>query len=398
LVVNNKNINYNMFYKSLFELAGVAHLPRAKLLIEQEIIQEGFKEAQAEFTQASSPEQAQQIIAQFRDLVNRNQVQGNERNIDYWRKRGWEQFSEFVSNKSQEKSKKQIKQATSPGKSIILHEDPNWLVVIPLDKEASCFHGRSTSWCTTKPHASHFEEYFYDKKITLVYFLNIQSGNKWALAASDSGTMELFDQDDNTIDQKQFQQQTGFDPVEYQRRVTHSQDVASQTNTAREQYQAAVERLYDQVPFTEVNRAVERDLIFTKEPRLTMAYCEEVKGRWPEAEPWIMRNSDTASKYARRVLKKRWPQAERFILDPDQIIHEIEHGEDAGENMIGNLALYATGAIRGRWVEAEPWIALNWYIAENIYCDKLGISPDDLNRDLPEKYQAIVDELELDED
>ena len=93
-----------MSIKQLLELAGVAHLPKSKLLIERELINEGFKEAQAEFAQASSDEQTQQRIAQFRDLVNRNQVQGNERNIDFWRKQGWDAFQQFVSTKSQQKS------------------------------------------------------------------------------------------------------------------------------------------------------------------------------------------------------------------------------------------------------------------------------------------------------
>lgn len=131
-----------MSIKQLLELAGVAHYPRSKLLIEQELINEGFKEAQVEFAQASNQETAAQSIAQFRDLVNRNQVQGNERNIDFWRKQGWNAFSNFVSTKSQQKSKTQEKRSKVSGNVITLKDDNRWLVIIPLDKEASCFHGK----------------------------------------------------------------------------------------------------------------------------------------------------------------------------------------------------------------------------------------------------------------
>jgi hypothetical protein len=45
-----------------------------------EIINEGYKEATAEFTTASNDKaEVDKIIAQYRELVNRNQVKGDEK-------------------------------------------------------------------------------------------------------------------------------------------------------------------------------------------------------------------------------------------------------------------------------------------------------------------------------
>jgi hypothetical protein len=90
-------------------------------------------------------------------LCQRNQVVGQERNIDYWRKQGIDAFAKFVGQKLTIPSKTEIKRSKIPGKHIDLVDNDQWQIVIPLDKESSCFHGKNTKWCTTKPNASYFE-------------------------------------------------------------------------------------------------------------------------------------------------------------------------------------------------------------------------------------------------
>ena len=38
-----------------------------------------------------------------------------------------------------------------------------------------------------------------------------------------------------------------------------------------------------------------------------------IKGRWPEAEPYIMKDAKYASWYAKDVIKGSWPEAEDII-------------------------------------------------------------------------------------
>ena len=136
-----------------------------------EIINEGYKEAQSEFGSVIDPTKALALINQYKVLCQRNQVVGQERNIDYWRKQGVDAFAKFVQQKLTIPSKTEIKRSKIPGKHIDLVDNDQWQIVIPLDKEASCFHGKNTKWCTTKPNASYFEQYFYDNSVTLIYLL-----------------------------------------------------------------------------------------------------------------------------------------------------------------------------------------------------------------------------------
>ena len=325
---------------SILELAGVAHLPRSRQLIESLVLVEGYKEAQVEFGSIAVEAEAKQAIDQFRDLVNRNQVQGNERNIDHWRKQGWDKFSAFVKEKSQEKSKRE--EAKDQGRSITIHEDANWLVVVPIDKAASCFHGRNTDWCTTKPYARWFEDYVYKNHITLIYFLKLDSGDKWAIAVhSFTDKIEMFDRRDNKITKQQFQQQTGFDPVEYRNRVVGSEEIQQASTEARNKYVAAHDRILnafdDGIEQRDVQ--IERDLLFVKDVQLIVSYCRAIGQRWPKAEPIIAKDAQQAAVYAIHVVKQRWPEGEKEIMKYNAPMLD-----------------YMEAFINGRWPAAEQYM------------------------------------------
>ena len=338
---------------SILELAGVAHLPKAKRLIESVVLIEGYKEAQVEFGSVAGEEAAKQSIDQFRYLVNRNQVQGNERNIDYWRKQGWDQFSAFVQDRSLERSKTQEKRSKLQGRSVTLHEDPNWLVVVPVDKDASCFHGKNTAWCTTKPFARFFELYFYQDNVDLIYFLRKETGDKWAIAVHQAkirgdDIIELFDRNDLLITARQFQQQTGFDPEDYIERVA-GEDVTSATKVTRGEYQAARARIQKLRPFTNLPagtnvNAIQRDLWLTKNLTAIVEFCANASHqRWPKIEPMMLEEPDYAVTYANQVIRGPWPELEEKLLaNEEEWMYAIDY--------------YIGRARKSRWPELEKKI------------------------------------------
>lgn len=243
-----------------------------------ELIREGYTEAQTEFAAASTPEAATQTIKQYRDLVTRNQVSGNERNIDFWRKQGWEAFSSFVSNAASVASKTQIKRSKLPGKSINLVDNTNWLVVIPLDKEASCFHGKASDWCVTKPNQSNFEQYFHDNSITLIYCLNKQSGGMWAIAVhTDTDQLEMFDQNNTTINTDKFEHQTGLDPIKL-RDMALGPDHKPAVQASRTSYTNALALLTPLLshPITERSPEIEKLLMYTQHGESSYKYLEKL--------------------------------------------------------------------------------------------------------------------------
>jgi len=52
-----------------------------------------------------------------------------------------------------------------------------------------------------------------------------------------------------------------------------------------------------------------------KDPQKAVEFTRKVlKGRWPEAEPFIMKDPRSAYWYARFIIKDRWPEAEPYIM------------------------------------------------------------------------------------
>jgi len=201
-----------------------------------DLIVEGYPDTIAAFNKAADPTQVKTAIDQYRELVNRNQVQGNERNIDWWRTQGWDKFSEFVQSKSTLATKTQVKRKRAVGKSITIKETPEWLVVIPMNHDASCFHGRGSDWCTARPQSHYFDHYFLDRDVVLIYCINKTTGDKYALATHrDISEIEMFDKADNPITEFNFKDATGFSPTELARLIPHDDERIQDVKTARRQ-------------------------------------------------------------------------------------------------------------------------------------------------------------------
>jgi hypothetical protein len=64
-----------------------------------------------------------------------------------------------------------------------------------------------------------------------------------------------------------------------------------------------------------------------------------IRGRWPEAEPYIIKDSWYAFMYAQYVIRGRWEEAESVIIKEPR-----------------GAWLYAWYILKSRWVEAEPYI------------------------------------------
>ena len=313
------------------------------------LIVEGYREAEQEFAKTNDVDQVKKMIDAYRSLVDRNQVQGQERNIDHWRRQGWDTFSQFVQSKSQERSKTQVKRVRGIEKNqITLQDNDDWLIVIPLDKDTSCFHGRGTNWCTTKASQNYFGSYFYNMNVTLIYCINSQTGGKWAIAARHKmhGRAEYFDQQDRKLTAQAFDQQTGLDSAQIIQQALSQQNIAV-ADAARKPYRDAIARLNqldylsDEPRSPEEKAEIERLLLFVKDFRMIINYARlAIQGRWPEIEHMIVRDPVWATSYVRFVTLERWHEAEPAIAkDPRSAYY------------------YARDVIQDRWREAEPVIA-----------------------------------------
>lgn len=244
-----------------------------------EFIAEGYKEVAQKFISAGNdPSQVKNSIKYFKELVSRNQITDiNEKNIDWWGKsHSFEEFYKFVDALSNTKSKTQEKRHKIVGKSITLLENDEWLVVIPLDKDASCFYGKNSSWCTTKPDATYYENYFYKRGIVLIYCINKNTNSKWAIAFhNDVEGAEYFTQTDTSISERDFNTETGLnakDLIELARPY-----IDTEVSTSRNKYNNIYEELNILIPeITKRDKDIEQKLLFLKDPMLSHSYIDNI--------------------------------------------------------------------------------------------------------------------------
>lgn len=84
------------------------------------------------------------------------------------------------------------------------------------------------------------------------------------------------------------------------------------------------------------------DKIKMEPKRALRAANNLIKGRWKEAEPFIMKDASAATDYATFVIKGAWKDAEPYIM------------KDANY-----AVLYAINVLHDRWLEGEPHIKKN---------------------------------------
>ena len=121
-----------------------------------------------------------------------------------------------------------------------------------------------------------------------------------------------------------------------------------------------------------------------QDPRWAYEYAENViKGRWSEAEHYIMQDPVWAYCYAKKIINGRWPEAEPYIMKDAQWAY-----------------WYARNVIRGRWPEAEPRIMQSMYAKDYKKLfkirGKLKENDDDLfaDSDRLENFKNIVADFE----
>jgi len=244
----------------------------------REIIFEDFKTALEKYVNNQVPRNmVLQAFEKYKKLKPR--MSPPENNIDWWASnRTFSQFAEYIDNIEGIPTKGQMNKRT--GRSHTLVENSEWLIVIPLDKDASCFHGKTTDWCTTKPFQNYYEEYFYKNNITLIYCLHKNTGNKWAIAASSSlrDASEYFDVNDNSISATEFDSQTKLDSDAIIN-LAFGKNPQGEVKSSRANYVAAIKRINELLPTVksgEQNPELVNLLFYTKSLSAIESYFDRV--------------------------------------------------------------------------------------------------------------------------
>jgi hypothetical protein len=256
-------------------------------------------------------------------------------NIDWWaRNSDFASLKTYVRDISGIPSSREMKKSKT-GKTIILMENEKWLIVIPLDKDASCFHGRETDWCTTKPFQNYYEQYFYKSEITLIYCLDKKSGNKWAIAAhSDISEREFFDRSDNSISSDDFKKQTGLDPDEIISRATGVDNLAT-IGSSRDYYKSLINRfnsIYNDgsIGYGKNNLEAEKILLYIKDSNRIEKYFQTV-GRSSEYNINLQKVAVNLEPYLIQFIKNPEKSVVMMALKSDG--YSITYIKDQDEEM-----------------------------------------------------------------
>ena len=228
--------------------------------------------------------------------------------------------------------------------AINVFENDEVTVLLIRTKEASIKNGRKTKWCISydgdgdgDEDGNRFYEYFLSEEEPSIYFVISKTNDKkFAILKNKDGSYnnrEIRDKDNKKI---------------------KLESILSKYNLQ--------ESIFKYVPVT----TQERLGGMIEMPKTALAYAKDViKGEWPEAEPYIMKDPYYALEYARDIIKGRWPEAEPYIMkDPwaaDWYARDIIKGRwpEAEPYIMKDprcALVYARDVIKGRWPEAEPYI------------------------------------------
>ena len=243
--------------------------------------------------------------------------------------------------------------------AINVFENDKATVLLIKTKEAAIKNGRKTKWCLSYDDSdkdkvapinddgpgNRFGSYSLSVEEPSIYFVISKTNDeKFAILKNkDGGYGEIRDKNNGTVE------------LQY---------ILSKYNLPESIFKYV--HLTDQERFSLIKKDLIHGYLYARDvikgrwpeaepyimtdPYFAYLYANDVMEgkRWPEAEPYIMKDPSIASNYATNVIKGRWPEAEPYIM---------KHP--------GNASHYATYVIKGRWSEAEPYIMTEPYFAHH---------------------------------
>jgi hypothetical protein len=344
---------------------------------------EGYKEVQQKFSQEADPTKVAAAFDVFKKLVSANRISGQERNIDWWGKQGWSAFAEYVTAIDERPSSSEQKSRKNKGTSHVLEESAKWLIVVPLDKDSSCFHGKKSDWCVTKSTQNNFEGYFRDDGVTLIFFFRQSDGAMWAMSVYPNKRAEYFDQKNETLSVEEFNQQTGLDSNKYAELVGGETEVGQAAAANREVMKDELKTLQDYIKkleqMSEPRRSakIETMLLKVKDEKLIKKYLVILhQSNGPveldqQLQTLVATNGARSIKYLKGVTAKTIKQLEHLAQDEDEDEDEDRSAyeifgdlQDLTKEALAYIAsksylslAYALHVVDGPWPPGEAAIA-----------------------------------------
>lgn len=303
--------------------------------------------------------------------------------------------------KSQRKAARHGSMQLPPGSELVI-SDGDYDVVQITDWKAATLLCSGTEWCTANEWAA--KRYLKDGPFYLVYHDNVRVA---LLHFPSSQFKDVNNQDLNIGLVEKFVQL--LEPVtglkyymipklalniamtKFKQLNTEFYDEISSSSSRASRWDAISKAEGHGKPkksMSEASRLREAEPYIMKSNYAAMYAAFVLHDRWPEAEPFIVKDATSATIYATYVLGKRWPEAEPYIMTSAHAISsyadDVLKGRwpEAEPKLLEDplwATFYAVHVIKGRWPELEsklkndPDLKLAWDDYRHKMRDKLGV-------------------------
>lgn len=115
-----------------------------------------------------------------------------------------EQVYDEVKKHEEVKTSGEIERQHKAGAEVVFEND-KCIIIRPTTREASCYYGKGTKWCTSGDVYNYFNSYHYEKSVNLYYIIVKGSKDKYAVAVYPSGKKQYFDAMDNSLSASKIQ-------------------------------------------------------------------------------------------------------------------------------------------------------------------------------------------------
>lgn len=151
----------------------------------------------------SYPHEFYEVTREFIDRMENNKIQ----NKDLSTYSGLENLRSAISLSTLKDIEKDLETQVSKE-----YEDDKWLIVRPLTFQSSKKYGSGTKWCTTSTtEKGHFERYW--RKGILIYFINKETGYKFAAFKDVDTEISFWNSGDQRIDSIQLKVDSYLYPI-----------------------------------------------------------------------------------------------------------------------------------------------------------------------------------------
>jgi hypothetical protein len=138
------------------------------------------------------------VVKDFDELATKGIVQNKDINTYSSVEELYDEVKKHEDVKTQGEIEKEVKVEGSN----IIFKNSEVVVIQPTTREASCYYGKGTKWCTAGDVYNYFNDYFYNRGVNLYYVIPRTGDNndKIAVAVEPDGDKEYYAADDSRLD------------------------------------------------------------------------------------------------------------------------------------------------------------------------------------------------------